>query len=101
MIPVRRDGGALSFEVAVQPRSLKAAVQGERSGALRVRLTAPPVDGAANKQSVEVLAKAFRIPKSTVEIVSGASSRRKRIRIGCGDPAALESQLASLIEKTS
>ncbi|HJP15067.1 MAG: DUF167 domain-containing protein [Nitrospinota bacterium] len=101
MIPVRRDVGALSFEVAVQPRSSKAAVEGARGGALSVRLTSPPVDGAANKQCVEVLAKAFRIPKSTVEIVSGASSRRKRIRIDCADPSALESQLVSLIEKTS
>ncbi len=101
MIPVRRDGGALSFEVAVQPRSSKAAIEGAHDGALKVRLTAPPVDGAANRQCVELLAKAFRVPKSAVEIVSGKSSKRKRVRIHHGDVSAVENNLASLIEKAS
>ena len=72
MIPLRREADGVSFEVAVQPRSSRAAVEGEREGALRVRLTAPPVDGAANKQCVALLAKVLGVPRSALEIVSGA-----------------------------
>ncbi len=95
MIPLRREADGVSFEVAVQPRSSRAAVDGEREGALRVRLTAPPVDGAANKQCVALLAKVLGVPKSALEIVSGIGSRRKRIKIRGGDYSALESLLAS------
>ncbi len=95
MIPLRREADGVSFEVAVQPRSSRAAVDGEREGALRVRLTAPPVDGAANKQCVALLAKVLGVPKSALEIVSGTGSRRKRIKVRGGDYSALESLLAS------
>ncbi len=96
MIPLRREADGVSFEVAVQPRSSRAAIKGEREGALRIRLTAPPVDGAANKQCVELLAKALRVSKSALEIVSGSSSKRKRIKLRREDLSALEELLASI-----
>lgn len=99
MIPVRREPGGLSFEVAVQPRSSRAAIEGEYGGALKIRLTAPPVEGSANKQCVELIAKALGVPKSAVEIVSGKRSKRKRVRIRHGDATAAEKKLASLIGK--
>ncbi|MFC1490979.1 DUF167 domain-containing protein [Nitrospinota bacterium] len=101
MIPIRRDRDGLSFEVTVQPRASRAAIEGERGGALKIRLTAPPVDGSANRQCVELLAKALRVPKSAVEIVSGKSSKRKRVRIRHGDASAVAKELALTIEKTS
>lgn len=101
MIPTRRDGGGVSFEIAVQPRASRAAIEGAHGDALKVRLTAPPVDGAANKQCVELLAKALGVPKSKVMIVSGAGSRRKRVRILHDDLSAIEGGLAALIAKTS
>ena len=96
MIPIRREADGVSFEVAVQPRSSRAAIEGERKGTLRIRLTAPPVDGAANKQCVELLAKALHVPKSALEIVSGSSSKRKRIKLRHEDHSALEKFLASI-----
>ena len=87
--------------VAVQPRASRAAIEGGLGEALKVRLTAPPVDGAANKQCVELLAKAFGVPKSKVVIVSGASSKRKRVRILHEDLSAIEDELAALITKAS
>jgi uncharacterized protein (TIGR00251 family) len=101
VIPVRHESGGLSFEVAVLPRSSRVAIEGEFDGALRVRLTAPPVDGSANKQCAEVLAKAFGVPKSAIEIVSGKNSKRKRVRILHGDASTIENELATLLGMTS
>lgn len=96
MIPVRSEADGVSFEVAVQPRSSRAAIEGEREGALRLRLTAAPVEGAANKQCLELLAKSLGVPKSALEIVSGASSKRKRVKLRKGDLASVEEWLAGL-----
>ena len=81
----RREGGGHGdteiIEVRVIPRAGKSGIAGERDGALLVRLNAPPVDGAANDELIEVLAKAWKIPKRSIEIVSGLRSRSKKIRI--------------------
>ena len=69
------------IDVRVIPRAGKSEIAGERDGALLVRLNAPPVDGAANDELIEVLAKAWKIPKRSIEIVSGLRSRSKKIRI--------------------
>ncbi len=63
------------------PRAGRSGFAGLRSGALLVRLAAAPVDGAANDELVSLIAKALRIPKRDVTIVSGESARSKRIRI--------------------
>lgn len=94
MIPVRREAEGSSFEVEVQPRSSRASIEGPRGGALRLRLTAPPVEGAANRQCVELLSRALGVPKSAVMIVAGAAAKRKRIRVRGLDPAAVEAALA-------
>ncbi len=96
MIAVRREADGASFEVAVQPRASRATVGGERAGALRLRLTAAPVGGAANRQCVELLAKALGVPKSAVAIASGEGAQRKRIRIRGADPSAIGRALAAL-----
>jgi hypothetical protein len=81
------DDGAITFQVRVNPRARRDAVEGVREGALRVSLTAPPVDGAANKALIALLAKALRVPKRAVEIVRGEGARHKVVRV-CG--ASLE-----------
>ncbi len=103
MITIRKTKGGLAFSVYVQPRSSDKAIVGYHQNALKIKLTAPPVGGAANKQCIEVLAKALAIPKSAITIISGQSSRLKQILIqpirGDLDSSginALKKRLASL-----
>jgi uncharacterized protein (TIGR00251 family) len=64
-------------------------VGGLRNGAVLVRLNAPPVDGAANAELIEVLAKALGVPRRDVAIVSGERNRQKRVRVtGVGKASA-------------
>ena len=74
-----RDGTLI--DILVQPRASKTEITGIHDGALRVRVAAPPVDGAANAAIVELLSKRLKVSKSDVQIVSGASGRRKRVLV--------------------
>ena len=62
---------------------------GEHNGALRVRIAAPPVDGAANEELIRTLARTFKVPKRDIEILSGHTSKLKQVRIKNIEPAAL------------
>lgn len=73
--------GAIAFDVRVVPRASKSEIVGEHDGALKVRITAPPVDGAANAELIRLLAKSFGVPRSDVSLVGGESSKNKRIKI--------------------
>ena len=74
-----KDG--VRFQVRVLPRSSRREVQGVTDeGVLRVRLTAPPAEGRANAQLIEVLSKALGVGKSAIKIVKGASSRNKTVQ---------------------
>jgi uncharacterized protein (TIGR00251 family) len=77
----------VDLKVQVIPRAARSGFGGLRDGALLVRLAAAPVDGAANDELVALLAKALRIPKRDVTIVSGERSRSKRVRIAGMDAA--------------
>ena len=90
-----RDTG-ISLSVRASPKASKDAIL-PGDGYLAVRLTAPPVDGAANKALVKLLAKAFGVAKRDVDIEAGDSARMKRIFIH-GDPSALASIAASLYD---
>ena len=83
--------GQLVFRVQVAPRSSRSEVVGEHNGALRVRLAAPPVDGAANEELIHVLAKTFKVSRSAVTILSGHSSRLKQVSINGVSVSALDS----------
>ena len=71
----------VEFSVRVIPRASKAGIAGMRDGALLVRLNAPPVEGAANSELIEILAKALGVPKRDLSIVSGEHSKLKRVAI--------------------
>lgn len=77
----QRDGDDLILRIRLQPRASKNQVVGEQGGMLKVRLTAPPVDGKANAALIEFLADLFQVPKSRVALVSGETSREKRVRV--------------------
>jgi uncharacterized protein (TIGR00251 family) len=76
-----RAAGIVRFSVRVQPRASRSAIEGVHGDALRVRLSAPPVDGAANEALVELLAKALGVAKRDVRVVAGAASRSKVIEV--------------------
>ena len=69
------------IDVRVIPRSGRSGVAGVRDGTLLVRLNAPPVEGAANAELVEVIADALSVPKRSVAIVAGERARQKRVRV--------------------
>ncbi len=71
----------LILNVRVIPRAARSQIAGRRDDALLIRLNAPPVDGAANAELIELFAAALGIPRRNIEIVSGHRSRTKRVRI--------------------
>ena len=73
--------GGVTFAVRVVPRASRNEIVGVHGDALKVRLTAPPVEGRANEALIAFLAKRLGVRKSQVEIVAGATSRRKMIRV--------------------
>ncbi len=73
--------GAVRFAVRVQPRSSRNGVDGVQGDALRVRVNAPPVDGAANSAVIDVLAAALHLPRRRIRIISGDHSRSKVVEV--------------------
>lgn len=80
-IPVKVRDGCAIFAVHVAPRASRNAIEGEHAGAMKVRLTAPPVEGRANEALRRLLAEKLRVPTSAVRIVSGEASRTKRVSV--------------------
>ena len=90
MIEIREENGTVDFSVRVTPRSSRSGIAGEHDGAVKVRLSAPPVDGAANEELIKLLSKKLGVPKSSVAIVSGETSKTKRLRIAGVTAAQLQ-----------
>jgi hypothetical protein len=81
LIPIQESAGGVTFAVKVHPRAKKNAIAGELGDALKVALTAPPVEGKANQACIEFFAKLLKVPRSSVSIAAGQSSRNKVIRV--------------------
>jgi uncharacterized protein len=96
MIDIKERPQGLFLRVYVQPRASKNQIVGAHQNALKIKLSAPPVEGAANKQCLEVLAKALGISKSTISITGGLTSRHKEICIKPQDPAHLKRMILHL-----
>ncbi len=86
--------GAVTLTVKIQPRASKNEMVRTEGGGLKIRLTAPPVDGAANEALIKFLADTFSVPKSLVEIVSGHASRDKIVRISGVSPETVNRNLS-------
>ena len=91
--PWQEQADGLVLRVVVQPRASRTHFCGLQGDELKLRLTAPPVDGAANACCQEFLAKLLRVPKSAVRIESGETSRHKRIRVLGATAAQFEQAL--------
>ena len=81
MLRVTPVSGGVQFAVRLQPRASSNGVVGTHGDALKVRVTAPPVDNAANEMLVELLAATFGVPSNSITIQSGATSRTKVVRL--------------------
>ncbi|MEJ2684584.1 MAG: DUF167 domain-containing protein [Candidatus Sulfobium sp.] len=80
-IPFKKTRAGIRIEVKVEPRSSRKGISGTMGDILKVKLTAPPVGGAANEQLIEVIAEATGTKKSSIYIVRGLSSKRKIVEI--------------------
>jgi uncharacterized protein (TIGR00251 family) len=85
------------IDVHVQPGGSRDEIVGRHGDALKVKVSAPPEGGKANKAVCRLLADAFGVPRSAVEVVSGATSRRKRIRLAGVSVDAAEARLERLL----
>jgi uncharacterized protein (TIGR00251 family) len=79
--PVQAGGEGVMLTVRVLPRASRNQVVGVEQGAIKIRLTAPPVEGAANAALIELVAEWLGVRKSAVSIVSGESARHKRVQV--------------------
>ncbi len=94
MIPVHESVKGITFAIKVHPRARKNAITGMVGDALKLAITAPPVDGKANQAVIEFFAELFAIPRSSVTIASGETSRNKIVRIAGVSKAVAEQKLA-------
>ena len=81
MIEISERDGSIVFAVRVTPRASRDAIEGEYQDALKVRLTAPPVEDRANDALRRLLAARLNVPVSAVRIVGGEKSRNKRVSV--------------------
>jgi uncharacterized protein (TIGR00251 family) len=81
VITIRDTDRGVTFAIRVQPRASRNALAGEMGDALKIALTAPPVEGRANDACIDFLSNLLKVPRSSVTIASGESSRNKVIRV--------------------
>jgi uncharacterized protein (TIGR00251 family) len=95
MFAIHESGAGVSFAVKVHPRAKKNAVTGSTGDALKLSLTTPPVEGRANEACIEFFAKLLKVPRSSVTIASGLTSRNKVIRVAGVTAAQVRDRLGS------
>ncbi len=93
MIPIRDTASGATFSIKVHPRAKKDAIAGEIGEALKVALTAPPVEGKANEACIRFFAELLSVPRSSVTIAAGETSRNKVIRVNGLTAAQVEERL--------
>jgi len=93
----RQDSVNMRLDVYLQPRASKTELAGMHGGSLKIRVAAPPVEGAANHALIEFIAQRLAIPKSRVRLISGRSSRRKSLEIDGLDAEQVSSALRAHI----
>ena len=87
------DGPDTVVRVYATPRAGRSEVAGTRQGAVWIRLAAPPVEGAANRALVDLLADRLGVPRTAIRLESGASGRHKRVRVAGMGPQQVASRL--------
>jgi len=101
MSPISLKSDAVCLSVRVQPRSSKSGIAGMYGEQIRICLKSAPVDNAANKECCELLAKALGVPRSSVSVMNGASSRSKVLKVEGMTIAAARASLDPLLRAGS
>jgi uncharacterized protein len=97
MISLHETPAGVTFTLKIHPRAKKNAITGVVGDALKLSLTAPPIDGRANQACIEFLSDLLHVPRSSINIVSGQSSRRKLIRVTGISAEQLKTTLEKLV----
>ena len=97
MIPIKDTPSGATFAVRLHPRAKKNAITGTLGDALKISLTAPPIEGRANLACIEFLADLLKLPRSSITIAAGQASRNKLIRISGVSAADVEARLRPVV----
>ena len=97
MLIVKEAKDGVRFPVRVLPRSSRCEIAGIQDGALKVKLTSPPLEGRANEECIRLLADAFRVRKAAVSILTGHKSRQKTVFISGLKRKDIETRLLTVI----
>jgi uncharacterized protein (TIGR00251 family) len=97
MLTIREKASGVQFAIRVIPGASKNEVAGIQDGALKVKLTAPPVEGKANRACVDYLAGLLGLRRSALEITSGEKSRKKTVTVAGIDRGELEARLKDIL----
>ena len=97
MISVKDTPSGATFAVKLHPRAKKNAITGTLGDALKISLTAPPLEGRANHACIEFLADVLKLPRSSITIAAGQTSRNKLIRISGVSAADVEARLRRVV----
>jgi uncharacterized protein (TIGR00251 family) len=92
------DARGIVVPLQVQPGGRKNEIRGEQAGALKISVTAKPENGKANEAVIELLAKALRLRKSQIHLLSGETSRQKRVLLAELSAADFQSKLATILD---
>lgn len=98
MVWLRESKKGLTFDIQVIPHASRAEIAGVQEGAFKVKVTAPPVEGAANEACIKLLARELGLKKSQMEISSGAKSRKKTVMIKDISKAELETKINNILK---
>ena len=98
MVRLRESKRGLTFDIQVIPHASRAEIAGVQEGAFKVKVTAPPVEGAANEACIKLLARELGLKKSQMEISSGVKSRKKTVMIKDISKAELETKINNILK---
>lgn len=98
MFPVKESRNGCTFDIQVTPRASRAGVAGVQGDVLKVKVTALPVEGAANEAVIQLLARELGLKKSQLEIFAGTKSRRKTILVKDITGKELEKKIHGVLE---
>jgi hypothetical protein len=97
MIPVKDTSSGASFAVRVQPRAKKSAITGAVGDALKIAITAPPIEGKANAACIDLLSTILKVPRSSITIAAGQTSRNKVVRVAGLSASEVSQRIALLL----